>query len=157
MAEQYPTDCQVFYLPIVVLLMPPQRPPPSELFLKRSLRTPLDLLHPNVKSALHLSQAKQKAQHDTNTKGREFSIGESIMAKNFRTGAPWLPGTITERLRTVTYLVQVKNNLTWKRHADQLRGRHQSTDETAPESVSTNDYIPAHSSITDTASENSRA
>ena len=43
------------------------------------------------------------------------------MAKNFRTGGPWLPGTITERLGTVTYLVQVKNNLTWKHHADQLR------------------------------------
>ena len=57
----------------------------------------------------------------------------------------------------MTYLVQVKNNLTWKRHADQLRGRHEFTDETAPESVSTNDYIPAHTSITDTASENSRA
>ena len=31
---------------------------PSELFLKRSLRTRLNLLHPNVKSALRLSQAK---------------------------------------------------------------------------------------------------
>ena len=38
-----------------------------------------------------LSQAKQKAQHDSHTKGKEFSVGESIMAKNFRTGAPWLP------------------------------------------------------------------
>ena len=57
----------------------------------------------------------------------------------------------------MTYLVQVKNNLTWKRHADQLRSRHQSTDEIAPESVSTDDYIPAHTSITDTASENSHA
>ena len=96
---------------------------PSELFLKRLLRTHLDLLLPNVESTVRLSQAKQKAQHDTHTKGREFSIGENIMAKNFRAGAPWLPGTITERLGPVTYLVRVKNNLTWKRHIDQLKSR----------------------------------
>ena len=29
---------------------------PSELFLKRSLKTRLDLLHPNVESTVHLSQ-----------------------------------------------------------------------------------------------------
>ena len=130
---------------------------PSELFLKRSLRIRLDLLQPNVESAVHLSQAKQKAQDDSHTKGREFSIGESIMAKNFRTGAPWLPGTITERLGPVTYLVRVNNRLTWKRHVDQLRSRTQSTDESAPETVSTDDYIPAHTSITDAVSENSCA
>ena len=78
---------------------------PSELFLKRPLRTRLDLLHPNVESVVCLSQAKQKAQHDLHTKGREFSIGESIMAKNFRTGAPWLPGIITGKIGPVTYLV----------------------------------------------------
>ena len=61
---------------------------PSELFLKRSLSIIIQeitkynyLLQPNVESAVHLSQAKQKAQHDSHTKGREFSIGESIMAK----------------------------------------------------------------------------
>ena len=43
------------------------------------------------------------------------------MAKNFRAGAPWLPGTITKRLEPVTYLVRVKNKLTWKCHVDQLR------------------------------------
>ena len=56
--------------------------------------------------------SKQKTQHDSHAKGREFSIEESIMAKNFRTGAPWLPGTITERFGPVTYLVRVKNKFT---------------------------------------------
>ena len=130
---------------------------PSELFLKRSLRTHLDLLQLNVESAVHLSQAKQKTQHDSHAKGRGFSIGESIMAKNFRTGAPWLPRTITERLGPVTYLVQMKTKLTWKRHVDQLRSQHQATDKTAPEFVSVDDYIPAHTSVTDAVSENSGA
>ena len=54
----------------------------------------------------------------THTLKEEVSIGESIMhkAKNFRAGSPWLPSTITEQLGPVTYLVQVKNNLTWKHH-----------------------------------------
>ena len=130
---------------------------PSGLFLKRSLTTHLDLLQLNVESAVHLSQAKHKTQHDSHAKGREFSIGESIMANNLRTGAPWLPGTITERLGPVTYLVQMKTKLTWKRHVDQLRSQHQATDETAPEFVSVDDYIPAHTSITDAVSENSGA
>ena len=130
---------------------------PSELFLKRSLRTHLDLLLPNVESTVRLSQAKQKAQHDTHTKGREFSIGESIMAKNFRTGAPWLPGTITERLGPVTYLVRVKNNLTWKRHIDQLKSRPQPMDGAIPESVSTDDYIPASTTSTDVVTDHHAA
>ena len=71
------------------------------------------------------------------------------MAKNFRTGAPWLPGTITERLGPVTYLVRVKNNLTWKRHIDQLKSRPQPMDGAIPESVSADDYIPASTTSTD--------
>ena len=65
--------------------------------------------------------------------------------------------TITERFGPVTYLVRMNNRLTWKHHVDQLRSRPQSTDETAPETVSTDDYISAHTSITDAASENSCA
>ena len=54
---------------------------------------------------MHLSQVKKKAQNDLHPKGRELLIGERIMAKNFRAGAPWLPDTTTERLGSVTYLV----------------------------------------------------
>ena len=101
---------------------------PSELFLKRSLRTRLDLLHPNVESVVCLSQAKQKAQHDIHAKEREFTIGQQVLAKNFCSGIKWLPGTITERLGPLTYHVRVKNNLTWKRHVDQLRSRPNQSD-----------------------------
>ena len=106
---------------------------PSELFLKRSLRTRLELLHPNVESVVCLSQAKQKAQHDSHVKEREFTIGQSVLAKNFHSGTKWLPGTITEILGPVTYLVRMKNNLTWKRHVDQLRSRSSLSDESSLE------------------------
>ena len=56
---------------------------PSELFLKKSPRSHLDLLNLNVESTVHLSQIKKKAQNDLHPKGRELFIAESIMAKNF--------------------------------------------------------------------------
>ena len=65
------------------------------------------------------------------------------MAKNFPAGTPWLPGTITEQFGPVTYLVRVKNNLNWKRHIDQLKSQPQPMEGVIPESVSTDDYIPA--------------
>ena len=49
----------------------------------------------------------------------------------------------------MTYLVRVKNNLTWKRHIDQLKSRPQPMDGAIPESVSTNNYIPAPTTSTD--------
>ena len=81
---------------------------PRELFLKRPLRTHLDLLHPNVKTAVCLSQAKQKDQHDCHVKERAFNVEQGVLAKNFRSE------TITQRLGPVMYLVKVKNDVTWK-------------------------------------------
>ena len=52
-----------------------------------------------------------------------------MLARNFRSGTKWLPDTITERVGPLTYLVKVKNNLTWKRHVDQLRSRTNQNDE----------------------------
>ena len=59
---------------------------PSELFLKRPLRTHLDLLHPNVETTVYLSQAKQKAQHDHHVKERAFNVVQAVLAKNFQSG-----------------------------------------------------------------------
>ena len=124
---------------------------PVSRFKNRSLRTHLDLLLLNVESAVRLNQAKQKAQHDTHTLKEEVSIGESIMhmVKNFRAGSPWLPSTITEQLGPVTYLVQVKNNLTWKHCIDQLRSGHQPVYGTIPDSLRTNDSLLAPATSTD--------
>ena len=88
-------------------------------------------MHPNIESTVQLSQAKQKALHDLHSKEREFTLGQLVLAKNFRQGAKWLPGKIIERLGLLTYLVQVKENLTWKRHVDQLRSRLCQSDNTS--------------------------
>ena len=130
---------------------------PSELFLKRSLRTRLELLHPNVESVVCLSQAKQKAQHDSHVKEREFTIGQSVLAKNFRSGTKWLPGTITEILGPVTYLVRTKNNFTWKFHVDQLRSRSSLSDESSLEGPDSDTAVTYPASSIEQSDSNSLA
>ena len=66
-------------------------------------------------------------------KERTFNIGQGVLAKNFRSGTKWVPGTITQRLGPVTYLVKVKNDVTWKRHVDQLRSRSEQSNESSSE------------------------
>ena len=69
------------------------------------------------------AQGMQKPQHDTKAKESRYTIGENFMAKNFRNGPKWLPGVIVEQLETLTFVVQLDNGMFWKRHADQLRCR----------------------------------
>ena len=63
MDVHYHKDCRVSYSPISTYF---HKHHTHELFLKRSLRTQLDLLHPTVETVrvVCLSQATQKAQHD---------------------------------------------------------------------------------------------
>ena len=59
---------------------------PAELFLKRSLRTRLDLMRPSLRSRVEAQQAMQKNQHDRHSKDRLFDVGQSVLARNLRAG-----------------------------------------------------------------------
>ena len=89
----------------------------------RKIRTRLDLLRPSRDQHVSSKQAQQKADHDKHAHPRAFHIGQNVMARNLRPGAPWLPGVVVERLGPLTYLVQVDNGQLWKRHVDHLRIR----------------------------------
>ena len=95
---------------------------PSMLFLKQEVRTRLDLLRPDVKSRVAWKQAGQKKAHDEHCRERTLFIGQRVMAKNYRAGAGWLPGTVIERNRPLSYLIKVsRGQLLWRRHIDQLK------------------------------------
>ena len=94
---------------------------PAELFMNRMLRMRLDLIHPNVESSVSTAQGMQKVNHDKKAKETKYVIGQNVMAKNFRNGPKWLPGVIVEQLGTLTFLVQLDNDMFWKHHVDQLR------------------------------------
>lgn len=93
---------------------------PSSLFLKRQLRTRLDLLRPSTKTTVLQKQAQQKESHDSRARERQWFVGQSVMVRNLRPGPAWVPGVIVERLGPLSYLVETSEQF-WKRHAEQIR------------------------------------
>ena len=96
---------------------------PSSLFLKRELRTRFDLLRPDLESEVARKQAQQKDHHDRRSSSRKFSVGDLVMAKNFRAGPDWVPATIVARLGPLSYLVETQDKLVWRRHVDHVKLR----------------------------------
>ena len=92
---------------------------PAELFLKRQLRTRLDILRPSLERKVRAQQAKQKSYHDAHSKAREFEAGQTVLARNLLGEPKWLRGIVLEQTGPVSYKVQVGDRL-WRRHVDQL-------------------------------------
>ena len=91
------------------------------LMFNRPLRSHLDLLKPDIHSAVQDRQFQQKLSHDVRCKDRQFSIGDSVFTKNFGQGPQWLPGVIDEMKGPVTYLVRLTGGQVVKRHVDHIR------------------------------------
>ena len=58
---------------------------PSELFLKRKLRTRMDLIKPDVNKSVCGEQIKQKSHHDSHSKSCEYFISQKVQVHNFHT------------------------------------------------------------------------
>jgi len=124
---------------------------PSELFLKRKLRTRLDLIHPDIHSTVHNGQAKQKKNHDHHCQGHEYFIRQNVSARNFCAGPPWTAGVVVERLGPLTYLVQVNLGLFWRKHIDHLcpmddsvdvQGHTDANSPLMPDQPAPSDFVP---------------
>ena len=94
---------------------------PSSLFLKRELRTRLDLLRPDNATKVGEKQAAQKLDHDSHAKLREYKIGDNVMARNYSSGPKWESAVVVERKGPLSYTVQLVCGVIWRRHIDQLR------------------------------------
>ena len=96
---------------------------PSEMLNNRRLRTTLDLLHP-CNTDIVKAQQRQKAIYDLTTKPHQFRVGDLVWTRNYRKGKRWMPGSITRQIGNVMYEIFTKElNMTWRRHANQLRTR----------------------------------
>ena len=95
---------------------------PSELFLKRKLRT--CMLKPDVHKSVSVEQANQKNNYDRQCRSREYFVGQNIQAHDFHAGPRWVAGVIVKRLGPLTYLVQVDSGVFWRHRIDQLRSAH---------------------------------
>ena len=105
---------------------------PAELFMKRPLRTRLDLLRPSVQNRVQARQADQKRLHDAHSKFREFDVGQPVLVRNLRDGPKWVHGTVLEQTGPVSYRVQASDQV-WRRHTDQLLDHSSSTQSVVPE------------------------
>lgn len=94
---------------------------PCALFLQCQVRTRLDLLRPAVDAQVANKQADQVTHHDRHAKARSFAVGEQVMVKTFRPGPGWIPGTVLQKTGPLSYVVEVQDNLQWKRHVDHLK------------------------------------
>lgn len=94
---------------------------PTELFLKRQLRTKFSLLKPDMERRICRKQEMQKIHHDKGrVKVRTFAPDQTVRVRNFRGGhEKWIPGKIVKQLGPVTYLVRVGPNIRYT-HVDHL-------------------------------------
>ena len=103
---------------------------PAELFLKRQLRTVLDLLRPTAADASEKSRKRYQSNFDRHTKDRFFNPDDKVLVRDFRgskTEVKWTPGTLIERFGSRIWSVTVGAE-TWRRHENQIQYRHWSSD-----------------------------
>ncbi|XP_031422660.1 uncharacterized protein K02A2.6-like [Clupea harengus] len=94
---------------------------PSTLLMKRRLRTSFDLLKPpKIKSVVWREQQAQIQRRQKTARDEVFCPGDPVMARNYTSGAKWVPGTIIAQTGPVSYTVQTAEDRVWKRHTDQL-------------------------------------
>ena len=70
---------------------------------------------------LRRKRAQRKTEHDRHSKRQDFSVGQMMMAKNFRCGPKWIPAVIDDKLGPLSYLVETVDGELWRRHVDHLK------------------------------------
>ncbi|XP_062865163.1 uncharacterized protein K02A2.6-like [Trichomycterus rosablanca] len=87
---------------------------PAMLFIKRTLRSRIDLLKPNLRREVQNKQFSMLPSEATRT----FDVGQEVLARDYR-GNKWTPGRNVTRNGPLMYEVDIGEQ-TWRRHVDQL-------------------------------------
>ena len=98
---------------------------PAELLMGRKLRSPLDLLKPDLHFRVEGRQEKQKQYHDKSSRQRSFAIGDLVFVNNFsRSSADlWLPGQVIVATGPRAFQVKIFDGRIVRRHVDHMRIR----------------------------------
>ncbi|KRY90767.1 Uncharacterized protein T4D_9069 [Trichinella pseudospiralis] len=96
---------------------------PSEMFLKKRIRTVFDLMFP--RGIENLEDQKRKMENTSgNRADRQFKIGETVMVRDYtRDRKLWREGVIVGKQGQVTWFVQF-GSMRWKRHTNQMRQKN---------------------------------
>ena len=103
---------------------------PAMLFMRRTLRTRLDSLRPDVNRRVK-EQLHQQIQHRyKRALDRHLSVGEQVWIRNYIGKEKWVAGVVVEKQGPVNYTVSVlETGSVWTRHIEQLRTNFTSPDE----------------------------
>ncbi|CAF1238950.1 unnamed protein product [Rotaria sordida] len=118
---------------------------PAELFLKRQLRTVLDLLRPNTFHPSDTARRRYQRNFDEHTKERYFQKNNKVLVQDFRydpNKIKWTPGLLIDRQGFRIWIVKVGHH-TRRRHENQIKHREWSTDDdviTTDPTITTTDH-----------------
>ena len=77
-----------------------------------------------VRRKVERSQEKQKELHDRKKGVREFALQDPVYVENFTSRKPkWIPGTIVKITGPLSYVIELLNGTTVRRHVDSIRKR----------------------------------
>ena len=100
---------------------------PAELFLGRSVRTPLDLVRPDLGDRVRKNQEKQKHYADRGSQQRTVCVGDAVFVScvdrvQGAAGCKWLAGVVVQQ-QGVKLAVQLQDGRVIWRHLDRVRTR----------------------------------
>ena len=95
-------------------------------------------------------QLTQQQNHDTKKPYRQFVEGDLVYAENFSATSDikWLPGKVTKITGPLSYVIELSDGNTVRRHVDHIKARENDQDDVQnPERDDTNwDYVDTDSS-----------
>ena len=98
---------------------------PSELLLKRKIRSVFDLLRPEeiTRRKVQQSQEAQKKYHDPRTpRSLNLEPSADVRVRNYGKGPKWIPGKVKKKTGPVSYRVALDDEMVViPRHEDQLQ------------------------------------
>ena len=97
---------------------------PSEMIMKRLLRSRLDLLKPNLQEDIMDKQIKMKFRHDKTAVKKSFDVNDYVYAYDKVNFPKWKRGQIVQQDGPLTFTVELSDGRRWRRHADHLKPRH---------------------------------
>ena len=81
-------------------------------------------MYPEVSKKVESHQARQKEFHDNEKPLREFTQQDPVYIENFTTRKPkWIPGTIVKVTGPLSYVIELRDGTTVRRHVDSIRKR----------------------------------
>ncbi|CAG2234442.1 unnamed protein product [Mytilus edulis] len=69
-------------------------------------------------------QQRQKQSHDKTAQVRNFNVGDSVYILSHNREAKWITGTLIKRTGPVSFVIELNDGRTVKRHQNQIRHKY---------------------------------